>query len=45
MASEHDIAWIKRWFVLNTMGTLASAITGLAAVVVAAAALVIALTS
>ncbi len=45
MTSEHNIAWIKRWFILNTMGTLASAVTGLAAVVVAAVALVIALTN
>jgi len=34
-------AWAKKWFILNTLATLAGALTGLAALVIA----VIALTS
>ena len=45
MDSDHKFAWTRKWVVINTLGTLASAVTGLAAVTVAAVALVIALTS
>jgi len=45
MPSEHKFAWTRKWVILNTLATIASAFTGVAAVAVAAVALVVALTS
>lgn len=41
MKQDNLYAWAKKWFILNTLATLAGALTGLAALVIA----VIALTS
>ncbi len=41
MNTEHKEAWSRKWVVLNTAATLAGAVTGLVALIVA----VIALTS
>ena len=43
--SDHKFAWTRKWVILNTLATVASAVMGLAAVSVAAVALIIALTS
>lgn len=45
MASDHKFAWTRNWVIANTLATIASACTGVAAVAVAGVALVIALTS
>ena len=45
MPSDHKFAWTRKWVILNTLGTIASAITGFVAVIVAGVALIIALTS
>ena len=41
MKDSNLYAWARKWFIINTLATLAGAVTGLAALVIA----VIALTS
>lgn len=39
MPSDHKYAWSRKWVILNTMATIAGAVTGLVALVVAVVAL------
>ena len=39
MVSDHKFAWSRKWVILNTLATIAGAVTGLAALLVAVVAL------
>ncbi|MDP2325092.1 MAG: hypothetical protein Q8N51_13830 [Gammaproteobacteria bacterium] len=39
MPEEHKVAWTHGWVILNTLATIAGAVTGLVALVIAVVAL------